>query len=154
MPSALKPLLSLLIATPLLLACSPGAESGPQPQHSVSPGHAAEQDQTLEVQPVLSATAEDFRRQCDARLAELDSAIGKLESAAPPFTVDSVLAPLNQIQITLLDSSARAGLFEAIHPDAAVRDVAGDCTSAFSDIATRIALSRPIYDAVAAVDVG
>ncbi len=155
MPLALKPLLPLLIATPLLLACNQAAENGPRPQNDiVAATHVAEQDRAAGAQPSRSPTAEDFRRQCDARLARLDSAISELEAAAAPFTVDSVLAPLNRIQTELLDSAGLAGLFEAVHPDAAVRDVAGDCTTAFSDIGSRIALSRPIYDAVAAVDVG
>lgn len=116
----------------------------------------ASDDQSVADGPekTLSPEAQAFQEQCDDNIARLEQGLVTLENLAPPFTVDSVLNPLNDFQILLYDSASRTGLYEAVHPDADLRDVAGKCTAAYSDIGTRLSLSRPLYEAVAAVDVG
>ncbi|HLS98457.1 MAG: M3 family metallopeptidase [Porticoccaceae bacterium] len=135
MPPALKPLLALLLAPLLLAANAPAA--APTGTQAAPP----------------SATAQGFRAQCDSWLADLDKAITALERVESPRTVARVLEPLNAIQTALFDGASQASLYEAVHPDEATRDAAGACTSALSDMGTRLSLSRPIYEAVVEVDV-
>lgn len=112
-----------------------------------------EQSQQVKPQDKPSPAALDFQQKCETWLAEINKGITTLEGAAAPYTVERVLNPLNDIQILLFDGSSQAALLEAVHPDKTLRSAAGECTAAFADIGSRIALSRPIYDAVSQVDV-
>ena len=161
MPAAPRSLLTLLF-TVFLVACDPGPGEVPSVSDAATSAAPPVVGATASAEPLPGTSADNpgsagavkFRDQCNAWLAELDKAITALEAIAAPHTVTRVLEPLNDLQITLFDSASQAGLFEAVHPDEGVREAAGACTSALSDMGTRLSLSRPIYDAVAAVDVG
>lgn len=102
--------------------------------------------------PALSATT--FEGRCQSQITALNRAITTLESVQAPYTIDSVLKPISGIERQLGDAMSQASLFENVHPDKTLREQAGECTSSLADIATRLGLSRPIFEAVSQVHVG
>lgn len=103
--------------------------------------------------PALSPAAAAYRTQCDTNLDRFQQDFRQLESIEAPYNAGRVLAPLNAFELRLGDALNQSSLYESVHPDADVRDVARDCTAAFNNLATRLSLSRPVYEAVEAVDV-
>ncbi len=120
---------TLLLATSLLFACS---------THTPAPGK------------VESASA--FAAECDAALARVRADFHALQVAQGDKTVTTIIEPLNQIELRLGDAYQRAALFEAVHPEADVRAAAEACSRRASSLASELALSRPLYESMAAVD--
>jgi thimet oligopeptidase len=64
-----------------------------------------------------------------------------------------VLEPLNDLWLTVDRGLNTASLYRNVHPDSDLRNVADVCEQSFQKLITDIGLSRPLYDAVHAVDV-
>jgi thimet oligopeptidase len=90
---------------------------------------------------------------CAADIRAIETSIAALESRAEPYSIATVLEPLNSIETQIADGASFASLMENVHPDSSVREQAAKCTTAYSDISTRLSLSHGIYQAVANTDV-
>jgi len=103
--------------------------------------------------PALSVKAQTYERQCKESIKNVTLLLNQQEGIQAPFTVDSVLVPLNNLQISLSNGARLASTYKSVHPDHELRNVATECLVQFSDIGTQLSLSRPIYESVSKVDV-
>jgi thimet oligopeptidase len=103
--------------------------------------------------PLISVKAQAYERQCNESLNKVTLLLNKQEQIQPPFSIDSVLVPLNNLQISLSNGARLASTYKSVHPDPDLRKVATDCLVKFSDIGTQLSLSRPIYESLSQVDV-
>jgi len=73
-----------------------------------------------------------------------------------PAILDGVSDPLgayNDLLISIGSTGATAGLISEVHPDAVIRDAARTVEQEVSAFVTDLNLNRPLYDALASVDV-
>ncbi len=102
----------------------------------------------------MSLAAKEYDQECGALLASARAALESLQGQAPAeSSVDSFLKPLNGLWKTIDRGLNVAGLYRNVHPDAGVRKVADRCEQEFSKIVTDIGLSKPLYQALLALDV-
>ena len=142
--------ISLLAGTLLLAGCQ--REAAPREAAPREATATATATATTAETEVAAQGGNPWRQDCEMDIAAIESDIEKLEALDGPYTVDSVLEPLNAIETRIADGAGAANLMENVHPEAAIREHARECTSAYADLATRLSLSRGIYDAVSAVD--
>jgi len=136
-----------LLAAPLLLL----AACGKQPQEIARPAaDAPAKADTVSYGPL---SAEALAAQCNEGVTAAAARLDALEAVSPPHTIASVLEPLNELGIELAGGFGKAALYVNLSPDAGVRDAAQACEQAWNELATRLSLSRPVYDAVSALDV-
>jgi Zn-dependent oligopeptidase len=96
--------------------------------------------------------AERFTAECLAGLRRAKELRPEIV-AATPHSIDSTLAPYNQLLTAASQSNALAGLMSEVHPDEVIRDAARECEQEVSRFYSELALDREMYDALAAVDV-
>lgn len=101
--------------------------------------------------PDAVSDAAAYARRCEAEVAAATRILAGLESTAGKASVTSVLAPYNDLLVAVFDGVQEAGLMQNVHPDPDYRAAAADCESAWTSLETRATLSRPLYDAIAAV---
>ncbi len=102
--------------------------------------------------PVVDEVAA-YNQEWRAGLAQARELFDSLQVLAGPRTVDTVLEPLNDLEFVLYQGQAWAQLMNNVHPDPEYRAAAEKADQAFSNLGTEISLSRPLYEAVAAMDV-
>lgn len=100
-----------------------------------------------------SKQAVAYQKTCDAALDSARKMVASLEAIEGERTVETALVPLNDLWMTIDSGMNRAGLYSAVHPDPSLREVAEGCELEFRKVVTNLGLSRPVYDAVAAVNV-
>jgi len=88
-----------------------------------------------------------------AELAEAQDLLVQLEALEGPGTVKTVLEPLNDLLMIVSTGASSANLQANVHPDPAMRSAAEEAQQTFSNLNTDIGLSRPIYEAVAGLDI-
>ena len=86
-------------------------------------------------------------------LARAREMFDSLQVPAGPRTVATVLEPLNDLELVLYQGQAWASLMHNVHPNPEYRSAAEEAEQAFSSLGTEISLSRPLYEALLAVDV-
>jgi thimet oligopeptidase len=94
-----------------------------------------------------------YEKTWNAQLTQAQELFKQLESYEGPQTVESILVPYDELQIITFGGLTTANLQSNVHPDPAMRTSAEAAMQAFSNLLTDIGLSRPIYEAVAGVDV-
>lgn len=134
------PLLSLALTALFLGGCSDANQPTATPKEPIT---------STEVQ----APENPWIRDCTATIKSINDDIRNLEKTTAPFTPERVLVPLNAIEKRIADGASFASLMENVHPDSDVRSKASECTTAYSDLATALSLSRAIYEAVSQTDV-
>lgn len=131
------PLLALVVAG-MLVSCSLGpSESSPWTLAETPLNRDALALSTSVDEHLLAAT--DLRNQIVAVHGE--------------HTLDNTLHPLNQLEMHLDAASNDCQLFESVHPDAAVREVAQVGSRRVSEFSTGLGLDLELYGALAALDV-
>lgn len=103
--------------------------------------------------PSQSPAAAAYEKQCHDDLTQATQRLEALENTQGAKTIATVFEPLNALSIVLDRGLNTAGLYRNVHPDADLRAVANRCEQEFSKVVTNLGLSRPIYDAVTAMDV-
>ncbi len=100
-----------------------------------------------------STAASTYEKRCDEDLTAARNAFIALETRekTTKASIETILEPLNQLLVIIDRASNEAGLMRNVHPDAAVRAAADKCEQDFSKLATDLSLSRPLYDALAAI---
>src|SRR5919109_3545427 len=76
----------------------------------------------------------------------------QLESAKPPYTTQTILEPLNDLMVELANVSSESSLLSEVHPELGVREAAERAAQDAAKFATNLGQSRPIYDALGAID--
>ncbi|MEP6693908.1 MAG: M3 family metallopeptidase [Chloroflexota bacterium] len=99
-----------------------------------------------------SVTAEQLEARNRERLGRADSLLRQFESSHPPFTKDSVITPLNDLQIELHNLGGECGIYVAMHPDPAVQQLAEKLQREGAELVQRQLQSRPLYEALGAID--
>ena len=96
-------------------------------------------------------TAKELESRDRERLARANELLAQLEAAQAPFTVATVLAPLNELHVELSNINAEAGIYTAMHPDKDVRDAAERLQRESIDLGQRALQSKAIDAALGAV---
>jgi thimet oligopeptidase len=102
--------------------------------------------------PAISQAASEYKKESQACLETARAGLAQLEALQQPYTVVTVLEPLNELWQVIDRGLNRAGLYRNVHPDAEVRAAADGAEQDFSKLVTDIGLSRPLYEAVRDVD--
>ena len=137
-------ILSVPVAIVLLAACP-----GPRPE-VVEPG--ADPVRGAEDNRGVDSKVTEFSAGC---LAEVDAArrlLPAIIATTGVRTVDNTLRPYNQLLTHLSNADGIAGLNQNVHPDEKIRDAARACEKEVAKTKSDVGLSRPLYDAIAAVD--
>jgi thimet oligopeptidase len=104
------------------------------------------------VDPVVAERAALAAR-CDKELALAADLLLKLEQLPPPYSIQSVLKPHNRFEMLVSDLYVDVQLFQAVHPDREMRDLAAECKQRLVAFIARANLSEPLYRVLSAVDV-
>jgi thimet oligopeptidase len=94
-----------------------------------------------------------FERAMDARLAHASQLLADLVAVSGARTIANTLRPFDDVQLELDAVSSQAGLIEAVHPDARVRETAERITQKVGALNTQISLNRAAYEAIRSLDV-
>src|SRR5678816_4205346 len=86
------------------------------------------------------------------RLARAESLLRQLEGTSAPFTNDSVIAPLNDLQVELHNLMGECGIYIAMHPDREVQQLAERLQRGGNELGQRQLQSRATYDALDGLD--
>ncbi|MEH6557003.1 MAG: M3 family metallopeptidase [Oceanicoccus sp.] len=136
----------LLITTSIILsACQNSATDGNnnnQDALSAAPGN---------FQSGLTAT--ELTEQCSQQLKNANGSFRRLESLQPPFTVDNLLRPVDQMFVDIDNDTGMTYLLNNVHPDTDLQAAADTCIQNFSNLLTEIGLSKPLYERLQQVDV-
>ena len=96
-------------------------------------------------------TAEKLEARDRERLDRAKALFAKLEAAQAPFTRETILEPLNDMNVELTNINSEAGIYTAMHPDKAVRDAAERIAREAIDFGQSTLQSRALYDALGQV---
>ena len=106
-----------------------------------------------EMGPVMAnPTPEQLTERCDFYLGKVDLYRDALTGDTAEATIDSTLERYNAMVGLLYAVGGEFTLYQQVLPDVAQRETASDCTERTSVIWSEIALSRTIYDRMAAID--
>ncbi|HTN15733.1 MAG TPA: M3 family metallopeptidase [Sphingomonadaceae bacterium] len=103
----------------------------------------------------LLATAPDAAAidgKCDLYVKEIERRIAELESETGPATVATSLVRYDELIALIGGGSGEFTLYQEVMADKPRRDAGGDCQVRLSTLASKINLSRPIYDRLKAID--
>lgn len=100
----------------------------------------------------LLPAAEELAARDRARLQRAGEIQRRLETARPPFTAATILDPLNDLMLEVANVGSESSLFSEVHPDLAVREAAETMAQEVEKFGTQLSQSRPLYDALSAVD--
>ncbi len=100
----------------------------------------------------IPITARQLEERNRGRLARAASLLRDLENARPPFTKDSVITRVNDAQVELSNLGGECGIYVAMHPVPDVQQLAEELQREASDFGQRLLQSRPVYDALGALD--
>ena len=100
-----------------------------------------------------AGVADAYREEGQKELAEAISIFHSLEKLEGQKTIETVLVPMNQLEVVLSKTASKASLFYNVHPSQEVRDIAENQQMELTKLYSEINLSRPLYEACKAVDV-
>lgn len=98
-------------------------------------------------------TATQLTEQCSQQLINASSSFKTLENLQPPFTVSTLLKPVDQLLIDIDNDTGMTYLLNNVHPDTDLQAAADSCIQDFSNLLTEIGLSKPLYERLQQVDV-
>ncbi len=92
---------------------------------------------------------------CQERMAKARQDRADILKAAQAPAADpmAILNIFNDLSIQADNADNESGLMRAVHPDAVVRDAAGECEKLVAAFKTELSLDRPLYDVFAALKV-
>ncbi len=135
--------LPLLSISCLALACATSTASAPPAGAAAAPAG-----------PAKTPAALAYERRCADELVAARRIFAGLEGLRGERTVATVLEPLDRLATILDNGASGAGLMRNVHPDPGVRAAAESCEQEFGKLQTDVGLSRPVFEAVSAVDLG
>ncbi len=90
--------------------------------------------------------------ECRADLARAQALVPAILAVAGARTVANTLEPYNELLTAAGGAAAIAGLMSEVHPEEQVREAARTCEQEVSSFVSELTLNRPMFDALAAVD--
>ncbi len=104
--------------------------------------------------PILGnpADAAAIKVRCDAYIAEIDRRQTQLETERGAATLTRSLQRFDDIANILIAASGEAGLYRETGADAARRDAGATCEVRIASAASKLSLSRPVYDRLKLID--
>lgn len=100
-----------------------------------------------------SAAARAYRVEAARELQAAAASITRLKSASGPRTLANTFDPLQEYNIHIDRLLNRAGLFQEVHPDSSVREVAQQMVQRGSKLVSEVDTDPAVYAALKAVDV-
>ena len=107
---------------------------------------------TLSAQDKETGIANQFQQECQQSLEASSLKFESIIAIEREKTLHSVMEPLNDLEVLINKGYSQAQLYQNVHPSLQVRELAEKCAQDFSELITRITLSRPLFDTVSAVD--
>jgi len=147
-----KNALAVLLAAAMLLisACGKNADRSADTKAAAPADRASAVEDVVQYGPI---SAQALTERCNAEIKLASAKLDALEKMQPPYTVASVLVPLNELGIAMAGGFGASSLYVNLSPLTEVRSAGQGCEQAWNELSTRLGLSRPVYDAVSAVDV-
>jgi thimet oligopeptidase len=134
----------LLASAALCAAC--GTQPKPIPEAPVKDPIADKP------QPKPKTQADLFLDECRQGLASAQAILPQILAGPAERTVDNTLARYNELLAGVNNSAGLAGLYSEVHPDSTIREAARTCEQEVSNFVTELQLDRPLFDALAKVD--
>lgn len=99
-----------------------------------------------------AASADVLKARCDQYVAEIDRRQAALENAAGKASLKNTLQQYDDLQNIIGSFSGEATLYREVMADDARRSIGAECEVRAAAAATKLSLSRPIYDRLKAID--
>ncbi len=139
----IKAIFVLTISTLVLSACgqseTPAADAGLPVRYAV-------------VNLADIATAEALTARCEEEEGIFREHVATLEAYSGATTADGFYRSFDSLSSSLDTVQAHAAALGAVHPDEEVRTAGESCEQLLAKVGTDMSLSRPLYDAVSAID--
>ncbi len=90
--------------------------------------------------------AQSLSSQCDRDMAKTRQEIATLEGLPAPYTVDTVLKPLDQLFVSIENGTGMVFLLSNVHPEQEVREAGERCVQEYSKLITDIGLSQALFE--------
>ena len=133
----------IIITAAALAACTQG--EAPRPTAELPVRYASVDLDDIGNAEALTARCTEEEAQYRAHLAALEGFDGKP-------TVGGYYRSLDSLQASLQTVASTASSLAGVHPDKALRDAGDACSQLLAKVTTDMSLSRPLYDAVSAID--
>ncbi|MBW8785094.1 MAG: hypothetical protein JF593_10745 [Novosphingobium sp.] len=104
--------------------------------------------------PILASPAEPgiIKSRCDQMLAEADRRLNELELEHGAATIGRTLQRYDDLHKLLTDAGNEFTLYQQVSGDQERRDAGSDCVVRLTSEATKLSLSRRVYDRLKAID--
>lgn len=121
---------------------------------SATNAHAAPRAIDAVTGPILATAADPatIDRECDRVIAEATRLQTALENETGPATIATTLQKFDDLNLILGNLSGEAGLYQEVMADEPRRKAGGACQVKVSSAASRLSLSRKVYDRLKAID--
>jgi len=150
MNKQIKTILSSILLVTLLVACGAGEPPATKTDIVVESPSLNADFRVVDIAALQ--TAEQLIAACETEVEALKAGIVALENAGDDTSTGDYLEYLNSQLVSGDNMASRTGTLAAVHPDAAVRDAGDACGQALTTAYSDLTLSRPIYDALSAMD--
>lgn len=116
-------------------------------------GQVTRRSRGLNDENITSEAARAYRAQCRDEVERARDALRALERPRETVTVDNLLEPLNALVMVIDRTAGLADLYRSAHPDQQLARAAEECEQEIKKVATELNMSRPLFEAVSALDV-
>ena len=121
---------------------------------STSSAHAADVLDTMGPILATAADAATLDAKCDRYVSEIEARQQALEGERGTATLDGTLTRYDEITALINGGLGEFTLYQQVMADQARRDSGAACQVRLSALASKLSLSRPIYDRLKAIDGG
>jgi len=150
MKEQMKTTLAIILLATLLASCGAGE---PPATEAVAVVELPSLNADYRVVDIVALqTAEQLNAACETEVEALKAGITALENVGDGTSPGDYLEYLNSQLVSGDNMASRTGTLAAVHPDVAVRDAGDACGQALTTAYSDLTLSRPIYDALSAMD--
>ncbi len=111
----------------------------------------SEIDKFLSTNVITASAAKTVDQRCSAALKLAGRSKAAIEKRKGAASIKADFVPYDDLSNLLTATSSEMDTVSATNPDEGVRNAAKDCISKVSDFSTKLSLSRPIYDRLAAI---
>jgi thimet oligopeptidase len=142
--------LAIILMAVLLASC--GAGEPPASESVITVDSPSLQADYRAVDIAALHTADQLSAACETEVEALKAGIVALENVGDGANTGDYLEYLNSQFVSVDNMASRTATLAAVHPDTAVRDAGDACGQALTAVNSDLTLSRPIYDALSAMD--
>ena len=99
-----------------------------------------------------NSNADSINKECENNLTLARNKLDALEALPPPYSIENVLKPLDQLFANIENGTGMMFLLSNVHPDQHLREASDLCVQEFSKLITDIGLSKALYLRVSQVN--